>query len=214
MISPERIEAMQGGMVRLMGSFGISPADTYPVFDRLVAAYSTSDRHYHTLEHLAEMFKVAGKLADHTVDGPTVQLAIWFHDAIYDSRSKTNEAESADLARTALVPLGVPGPIVERVVQLILATDHQRPLDGPDADVLLDADLAILSADPKRYARYAADVRREYAWVPDADYRQGRIAVLRAFLSRPRLYRTPRMFDAAETAARANLEAEIESLHA
>jgi predicted metal-dependent HD superfamily phosphohydrolase len=48
---------------------------------------------------------------------------------------------------------------------MIRATAHTAAGDvDADAAVLLDADLAILSADEKRYARYAADIRREYAW--------------------------------------------------
>ena len=61
-------------------------------------------------------------------------------------------------------------------------------------------------------ARYVADVRKEYAWVPDADYRTGRASVLEAFLARPRIYHTDVMFTEAEAAARRNLRAEIDRL--
>jgi predicted metal-dependent HD superfamily phosphohydrolase len=212
-VSPEKLDQMQAGWVRLLARFDVTPADAYPVFDRLVAAHTELHRHYHTLEHLTEMFKVAGKLGDVATDPTAVHLAIWFHDAVYDPKANDNEARSADLAVELLRPLNVPDDTLRRVSALIRATAHS-PLDVVDADtaVLLDADLAILSAEPKRYARYAADVRKEYAWVPDDAYRQGRAAVLTSFLDRPRIYRTERMFAAAEPAARANLEAEIASL--
>ena len=51
-----------------------------------------------------------------------------------------------------------------------------------------------------------------YGWVPDEAYRTGRVAVLKGFLDRPRIYRTERMFAAAEEAARANLRDEIAAL--
>jgi predicted metal-dependent HD superfamily phosphohydrolase len=89
---------MQTGWVRLLAGWTASPADAYPVFDRLVATYSEPHRFYHTLEHLAEMFKVAGKLADAAVDVAALQLAIWFHDAVYDPRATDNEERSAALA--------------------------------------------------------------------------------------------------------------------
>ena len=78
--------------------------------------------------------------------------------------------------------------------------------------MLLDADLAILGAAPQRYARYAADIRKEYSWVPEADYRAGRAAVLERFLASPRIYQTPLMFDEGEQSARANLRAELAEL--
>ena len=213
MVSPEKLVQMQAGWVRLLARFDVSAADAYPVFDRLVAAHSERHRHYHTLEHLTEMFKVAGKLGDVATDPTAVHLAIWFHDAVYDPRAKDNETRSAELADELLRPLNVPDETLRRVGGLIRSTAH-TPLDAVDADtvVLLDADLAILSAESKRYARYAADIRKEYAWVPDEAYRQGRAAVLTSFLDGPRIYRTERMFAAAEEAARANLRAEIASL--
>ena len=204
---------MQAGWVRLLARYGVSPADAYPVFDRLVAAHTEPHRFYHTLEHLNEMFKVAGKLADAAADPAAVQLAIWFHDAVYDPRATDNEERSAALAVELLRPLGIPEPTLDHIAALIRATAHAE-VGEADADtaVLLDADLAILSAEEKRYARYAADVRREYAWVDDAAYRTGRAKVLEGFLNRPRIYRTERMHAAAEESARANLRAEIERL--
>jgi predicted metal-dependent HD superfamily phosphohydrolase len=105
--------------------------------------------------------------------------------------------------------------VVPNVVELILATEHGRttePSTDRDKAVLLDADLAILAAEGKRYARYAADIRKEYDFVPEADYRKGRTAVLNGFLSRPRIFHTPLMFEEGEESARRNLRAEIEQL--
>ena len=206
---------MQAGWVRLLGRYGVTPVDAYPVFDRLVAAHTEPLRFYHTLEHLNEMFKVAGKLADAATAPAAVQLAIWFHDAVYDPRATDNEERSAALAVELLKPLGVPDATLGHVAAMIRATAHSV-VGEADADtaVLLDADLAILSAEERRYARYAADVRREYAWVDDAAYRAGRTKVLEGFLARPRIYRTERMHAAAEEAARANLRAEIARLAA
>ena len=213
MIPPERLASLQASWIQLLAHFGASPADAYPVFHRLVSAHSESHRHYHTLEHLSEMFKVAAKLVDGAADPAAIQLAIWFHDAVYDPRSTDNEHRSAVLAAGLLHPLGVPEPTLEHIAAMIRATAHNSlaPSDA-DTDVLLDADLAILGAEERRYSRYAADIRREYDWVDDAAYRAGRTKVLEGFLSRPRIYRTERMFSAAETSARRNLRREIEQL--
>jgi predicted metal-dependent HD superfamily phosphohydrolase len=213
MVSPERIESMQKSWVRTLDTFRVTPADAYPVFDVLVAAYQSPERHYHNLEHLGEMFRVAERLSAGVEQPAALQLAIWFHDAVYDSRANDNEQRSGELAVDLLGPIGVPGSAIERIVQMIWATAHKaEPPASRDTQVLLDADLAILGASPERYARYAADIRKEYAWVPDADYRAGRVRVLEQFRARPRIYFSQLLFEEGEARARTNLETELASL--
>ncbi|QEL20106.1 HD domain-containing protein [Limnoglobus roseus] len=211
MISPERLDVLQTQWVRFVGGLGVEPANAYPVFDRLVAAHSEPHRHYHTLEHVAEVLKVVGRLAKFADDPVAVQLASWFHDAVYDPKARDNESRSAEMARAALQEMGIDRE-AEWVADLIRATANHRSLDDADTDVLLDADLAILGAGEARYLRYAEAIRREYAFVPDDDYRKGRAAVLEKFLARDRIYRTDVMHLEAEAPARQNLRAEIERL--
>jgi predicted metal-dependent HD superfamily phosphohydrolase len=78
--------------------------------------------------------------------------------------------------------------------------------------VLLDADLTILTANEADYDTYAAAIRREYAWVSDADFRAGRCCVLERFLARRSIYCTPMMRQHAEARARANLARELVQL--
>lgn len=213
MISPERLDALQQQWVRLLAGYGVAPVDAYPTFDRLAAAHSEPHRHYHTLEHVAEVLRVAGRLP--TADPRAVQLAVWFHDAVYDPRAKDNEDRSAALVSEWLNPLGVPADVLARVAEMVRATAHLSGETAPaDADTaaLLDADLAILAAAEVRYRRYAADVRKEYAWVPDDAYRVGRAAVLEAFLARPRLYRTAVMHEEGDARARENMRTELDAL--
>jgi predicted metal-dependent HD superfamily phosphohydrolase len=210
MISPEKLDALQGQWVRLVARWNVPPTDAYPVFDQLVTAYSEPHRFYHNLEHVAEVLRVAGRLGA----SPEVLLAVWFHDAVYDPKATDNEESSALLANRLLsIELAVPVEIVVRVGKLVLATKHAvMNMASADAAMLLDADLAILGASETRYARYAADIRREYAHVPDEDYRRGRAAVLEAFLKRDRIYRTDVMFAEGEIAARRNLTSELAGL--
>jgi len=209
-ISPEKLDALQRSWVNLLAPFGVTPAAAYPPFDRLVEAYSEPHRHYHTLEHVGEVLRVTGRLKG----GPAVPLAVWYHDAIYDPKAKDNEAKSAEFAEQELNELKLPADVTTRVADLVRSTAHfdTPAFTGHDFDALHDADLAILGAAEPRYARYAADVRKEYAWVSDADYRTGRTKVLEAFLARERIYRTPLMFAEGEEAARRNLRAECDRL--
>ena len=92
---------------------------------------------------------------------------------------------------------------------MLLTAGHEVAAGDANGAVLADADLAILGADADRYARYAADVRAEYAHVADDAWRAGRSAVLRRFLDRPRLYVTDRAHAALDASARRNLAAEL-----
>ncbi|MGL4552499.1 MAG: HD domain-containing protein [Gemmataceae bacterium] len=171
-------------------------------FDDLLARHAEPHRHYHTLTHvLAVLEALPGA-------GTTLAVAAWYHDAVYDPRAADNEERSAGLMRRSLMML--PPDVLDEAARLIrLTKTHQAADDDADGMALLDADLAILGADVADYDAYAAAIRREYAWVPEADYREGRTAVLRRFLGRGRIYHTARM-SGREGAARANLEREIE----
>jgi predicted metal-dependent HD superfamily phosphohydrolase len=210
-ITAERIEQLQAAWIRLLGSYDVSPAAAYPIFDRLMAAYSESHRHYHNLEHISEMLRVVSRLADLTTGVGVVQLAVWFHDVVYNSRAKDNEERSA--ARAVAELNFLPSDMLEHIRAMILATRHttEAPIDA-DTAVLLDADLAMLGAEERRYDRYASAIRQEYAWVEEAPYREGRSKVLDSFLLRPRIFCTQRMFEVGESAARANLRRELDRL--
>jgi predicted metal-dependent HD superfamily phosphohydrolase len=198
-------------------------------FERLLARYREPHRRYHTVTHLAAVLSAAEDLMAQIVvsDHEAVRLALFFHDAVYDPRSDTNEADSAVLARAVLSELDVPAARVNAVAALVMATRHQTPSpvegepsplaaaahDPGDGDtaVVLDSDLAVLAAEPSRYEAYARGVRAEYTQVDDAGWRAGRAAVLRAFLDRPAIYLTAPM-RSQEHRARANLAAELSAL--
>ena len=215
MVTPERLDGLQRGFARLLENYGVAAVDAYPLFDRLVSAHEEPHRHYHTLEHVGEVLRVAGRLASSSPG--TVALAAWFHDAVYDPTRHDNEERSAELAARELTTLGLDSAVVDAVARLVRATAHLGDGEAPaDADgrALLDADLAILGASPARYERYARDIRREYAHVGDGDYARGRVAVLERFLARPWLYFDARMVLEGDGPARANLAAERDRLAA
>ncbi len=191
---------------------GMTESAAAPFFQQLVVAYSEPGRFYHNLVHIANVLSILGRSADRR-EPELLELATWFHDAVYDPRAPDNEERSAVLAAEALGQLGLARPRIERVAALIRMTQHHRA-DAGDTDALLflDADLAILGTPPDKYKDYARAIRQEYAWVPEPDYRSGRRAVLEGFLARPRIFATPAMFEEREAAARRNLAAEIAEL--
>ena len=179
---------------------------------RLVARWAEPHRTYHTLQHLREclaLFEGDHALAAHPGE---VAIALWFHDAIYDTSRHDNEAESAAWAQRAMLRAGAPAGAIERVQALIMATRHSQVPATPDERLLVDIDLAILGAAPARFDEYERQIRAEYGFVPEAVFRARRGEILRAFLARPELFSTPTCVARFEATARANLAKAIAAL--
>jgi predicted metal-dependent HD superfamily phosphohydrolase len=191
--------------LRLLGELSISTNVALDLWNDLRARYEEAHRHYHNLEHINEMLALAA-----SVPSPELELAIWYHDAIYDPKASDNEALSAALFQQHLGAV-LSTDAVQQVTALVIATDHrlERPTDAL-ANLIIEIDLAILGSSAERYARYAADIRLEYAFVSEQDYRIGRSRVLRSFLNRD-LFVTERGRSFANQ-ARLNLMAELEQL--
>ena len=183
-------------------------------FDDLLARHAEPHRAYHTLEHLEECFDLHDEHRGLAGKPAQIELAIWFHDAVYDPTSQDNEQQSAAVAANCLASAGAAPELIAGVESLILATRHvDLPAPG-DAQLLVDIDLGVLGAEPPRFWEYERRIRREYEFVPEAEYRRARSAVLDRFLQRPRIYQTPAIAAAREQRARANLAASIEQLSA
>ena len=176
-----------------------------PVLQQLLQSYRQPWRHYHTLQHLGEALALLEPVLCQTVHPGEVELALWFHDAVYDTQAKDNEARSAEWAVSVLREQGLPDAVAQRVHGLIMATCHAASPAGIDAQLLVDVDLGILAAQPARFAEYEVQVRAEYQWVSLPVYRVRRREVLQGFLGRPSIYATAVFRDSLEARARRNL---------
>lgn len=185
----------------------------YP-YDRLVARYQEPHRHYHTLAHIQHCLQEFAAVREHASNPDAVEMAIWFHDAVYDPKAKDNEERSAQLAAVVLDVGGFPDDFIAKVGGLVLSTSHAAASDDPDAGLLADVDLAILGQPEAAFDEYERQIRREYAWVPKETFAVRRASVLAAFLARQRLYVTSPMFGAYEAAARSNLGRSLDRLRA
>lgn len=172
----------------------------------LLARYAEPHRAYHSQQHLAECLALFDEFR-HLAERPAeTEIALWFHDAIYDVHRHDNEVRSADWARDALLDAGVAVDAADRVEALVLATRHSAAPATPDEQLLVDIDLAILGAAPARFAEYEAQIRVEYGHVPVAVFNEKRGAILAGFLARPVLFATEALRKRFEAPARQNLQ--------
>ena len=173
-------------------------------FEQVQAAYAEPWRHYHTAQHIDECLAAWAAVRAQLKAPACVALAIWLHDLVYDPKAKDNEAQSAALTRDWWRG-ALPEDQLATVCGWIEATQaHEAAPHDADLQALLDIDLAILAAEPTRFAQYEAQVAREYAHVPPDLFAQGRRAFLQTLSVRPALFHHP-AFVHLEAPARANL---------
>lgn len=209
-VGAARRESARAGESDLAGRWGrlwreLGALPDPALYRAVMAAWAGAERVYHGVTHLRACLASFDGLRDLAERPAEVELALWFHDAIYAPAARDNEARSAAWAAAAARDAGLDEAVAERVAALILATaGHEAPTTA-DGAVMLDADLTILGAPPAAFAEYEAQIRAEYAAVPDAAYRSGRAAVLASFRERPRIFSTDRAHRVLEAQARANL---------
>ena len=181
------------------------------LFDELASAYGQSHRAYHNADHVTECLAALRKHR-HLAERPAeVEVAIWFHDAVYETRRPDNEEASARWARNYLEHEGAEESTIDRIEQLILAT-KSHVAESADAEILLDIDLGVLGQEPQVFEAYDENIRREYDWVPEEAYRAGRRAILQGFLARSHIYCTDDFRRAFEAQARRNLQRKLAEL--
>ena len=82
--------------------------------------YRTPARAYHNLRHVEHCLKEFDAVKDKASNLAAVEVAIWFHDAVYDTKVSDNEEKSALVAVETLKGMGVHAGLSKRVSRLIL----------------------------------------------------------------------------------------------
>ena len=191
----------------LLSNWAVDAALAERTFEEVRKHYGGPGRFYHTLNHVQNVLQAVESLGSCARNLNAVKLATWLHDVIYDSRASDNEEQSAAFAERLCEQLPIPEG---RLVATLIRKTKTHDSDGDaDAQVLIDADLAILGASKSVYWAYAEQIRQEYSWVPEREYRMGRQRVLQGFLDKPTIFR---LLCHLEEPARRNLSAEIHRL--
>lgn len=170
---------------------------------KLTTAYQEPQRAYHTLQHLNECLLAfdEAKACGLMQKPDLIEMALWFHDAVYDPQGSDNEALSAQMAVEALGD----SETSREIARLIMLTKSHQPGEGQDDAWIIDIDLTIFAQSYERVQEYEQQIRQEYAWVPEAVYREKRPEILTRFLNRGHIYLTPWAQDRYEAKARENL---------
>lgn len=205
----EHLSGRFDAVLRALGARGPAPE----LFWALARAWAEPHRAYHDTRHLVDcLAQLDAAPKNGAADRALVEAALWFHDAVYDPRADDNEARSAEWARRSLTEAGVPARRAAEVGRLVLLTRHDPPPADPAGILLCDVDLSILGRDAETFDEFERGIRREYAWVPEPEYRAERSRILAALLRRDPLFRTAYFRSRFEPAARANLRRALTTL--
>ena len=178
----------------------------------LFDAYLEKHRHYHTVEHINASLKHLDSASSLAEQPNALELALWFHDAIYKPFSAHNERKSSEWAIDFLKGNDCTQELIDCVDQLIMATAHTTQAQTTDEMLIVDIDLAILGSSEKAYDQFEQHVRQEYRHVPAFFYRRKRKKILKSFLKRERIYHHDFFAEQFEDNARLNLARAIQKL--
>jgi predicted metal-dependent HD superfamily phosphohydrolase len=186
--------------------------DDQNLFQLICSHYAESTRQYHTLQHLGECLDLFESVMDLATHPAEVEMALWFHDAIYNTANQDNESQSAQWARAELSKAGVLLEKIDRIQSMIMATCQTALPITIDECLLVDIDLAILGSSAERFAEYEQQIHTEYNFVPEPIFNQKRQEILQGFLDRSTIYSTKYFQDKLEARARDNIKRSIFSL--
>jgi predicted metal-dependent HD superfamily phosphohydrolase len=176
--------------------------------------YKTS-RYYHDLNHIEHLLNYMNDFYLCLEDKLILELAIWFHDSIYNSKSKDNEINSVFYLINFLnnVPnfnllnfkFSVP------VFKMILCTRHNNTSTTRLEKIMCDIDLRD-GFNEGHYMDNSINIKKEFSHLSDEEWIEGRINFLNDFLKRKRIYQTDEYYNKYEEQAKLNLNKELNYL--
>lgn len=208
---PSRTEELWQDLWKRLGVKGNSRV----YYNDLVNKYSSNRRAYHNLSRIEACLLEFEEVRNLAIEPKAIEFAIWYQDAVYDTKRNDNEEKSCLLAievvrklRMSIIDFG------QEVLHHIIATKHSNPPIRPDTKLFIDIDLSILGKPEERFDKYEQQIRCEYNWVSEDKFSEGRSAILRSFLERDYVYSTDFFREKYEGQARRNIERSLKRLRA
>jgi predicted metal-dependent HD superfamily phosphohydrolase len=209
-LASEQEAVLNARFIELCQALKLPDSQAKVYYQELYDLYTDPNRHYHNLVHILNFLNLFDEYKTSVEQPLLFELAIWYHDAIYNAKAKDNELQSALLAKR-LFDQYLDEISLSYVNALIMSTEGHFPrLENQDTYLFLDFDLSILAAEPSVYNLYSEAIWQEYkiAYVKLL-YKMGRKKVLKNFLAREKIYFSPVFFAKYEAKARENIRLEL-----
>lgn len=180
--------------------------DTSGCGAQLLNCYQEPQRFYHNTEHLINVLELLDfakqniTIADNVAD--IIELALWYHDSVYDPTKHDNEEKSVELFLSHSEQLNLNKEIIDNVKRLIMVTKCHFKASGLDEEIIADCDLATLGYSPEIYNAYEVNVRKEYEGFPMSERKK----FLESFIQNTPIFKTSLFRDKFEEQAIKNLK--------
>jgi predicted metal-dependent HD superfamily phosphohydrolase len=179
--------------------------DPRPVYDDLRRRYTEPRRRYHTLDHITHCFQQLDMTTALMEDPDAVEMALWFHDAIYEPGACTNEQKSVELfghiAQEHFLPI-----FIGKVCGLILVTMHRQAPEDIDDAFICDIDLSSFGLPWEQFLLDTKALREEQDHISDEAFYPDHLKFLNYLLKRPRIFVSDFFNGRYEQRARQNIE--------
>ncbi len=179
--------------------------DVCALFARLLRHYQEPHRRYHTPGHVTHCLREFDSARAHMTEPDAVELAIWFHDAIYDARAHDNEAASAAFFEREAKG-DMPESLRHLVHDLIMITTHTTLPSTNDECFIVDIDLSGFGLPWQEFIADSAAVRAEFSHQSDAEFIPRHRAFIESLLKRKEFCFTAFFREKHEQIARSNIE--------
>ncbi len=179
--------------------------DSREIHQRLLDGYNEPQRHYHTLAHIELCLGTFDQCRSLASNPHALELAVWFHDVIFQLGNPDNEKHSAELYLQ--LSDGVHDEQTRGLVdRLIMATLHDgSSLEDADAIYMVDIDLSSFGLSWDEFLQDSQNLRLEGAALSDAEYYRKKADFQQCLMARERFYLSDYFPERLETRARDNL---------
>jgi len=198
-------------MALWLGVSDDEPARAGQVCQALLDLYAEPGRHYHNLDHVRHCLGQARLVAGLLPDTSALNLAIWFHDCVYDPMARDNEARSAALFRELASPV-MASSIEDDVERLVLVTKAGQRPQREDESYMVDIDLSSFGLPWEPFLADSLAVRAERQHLTDEQYAVQQSRFLEGLLQRDAVFTTGFFRDRYEHIARSNISRYLEAI--
>ena len=184
-------------------------------WQEILEHYTKKWKYYHNLNHIYSFVELFEKYNNNIQNYKSEFLiSIFFHDIIYIPSRNDNEDESMNLFNKFYSEINPKNLNKEKVIEFISETkNHTLNIihNNKELNYFLDMDMHILSEE--NWEDYENKIRKEYPYLSEIEYKNGRIKFLQSCLNKEKIYRTKIFYDAFEQKARSNIKKIIEKLN-
>ncbi len=192
---------------------GAGGASATRAWEAVSGGYGEAHRRYHTpahIDHCLGQFDLARGVID---SADAVEMAIWFHDVVYDSGAADNERRSADLF-LELAGDGFSADFRSLIDELVMVTVHRNPPVTDAQCYVVDIDLSSFGLPWEEFVRDSVAVREEFPHLSDADYYPRQREFMESLLARPQFCFTDFFRARHQQRARTNIRRHLDVLRA